>query len=314
MRCSWFLIPLNSLLLLVFSFYPALVERYDALFSFHIAPIKVRLTIGLVFVPAFRWFVNEILDMSIVLLFTMAPLMPPSDGKWTWWLACLWLACVGGFTEELQQLHSSVFHNLDLVGLWGDAIRLILDKLIFLFQVGPGSFQRHTPEWREALKEALRCVKDVLLRALTTTLFHLFDPFPWWRYLKDNMLDLLVRCLCIVSLVLSTSYTEADLLENQYRPAHLVSSGMPELRKDTILGFTVCLLWIRKLKLLLAFRFSGSFVYMIFEMFKVERDAQGGCSSAVGGIGYRDELLQLKHVSTAHRWDNGGIMVVLKGL
>ena len=52
-------------------------RRYQTrLIEFNKAPTEMRVTFGLVFVPAFRWAINEVIDVSVCIAFTTMPMMP----------------------------------------------------------------------------------------------------------------------------------------------------------------------------------------------------------------------------------------------
>ena len=64
--------------------------------------------------------------------------------------------------------------------------------------------------------------------------------------------------LCVVSLVLSDTYTREDY--------DAVNVGF--LHKEAVLGYTVMLLWIRQLRLLQVGRQTGAFYFMLGRMLR----------------------------------------------
>ena len=400
---SWFILPYNLLLLLLFALVPPLGAWYEKIFKFHKATTLMRLTFGLVFVPSFRWLVNEGADLSIAILFSTMNMMPfagsveeggkhfgstPPSGSLDWWLFIyLWLACVGTLLEELGQMRDTIFEDLDVTALWRDTlvvaqqqavallaayipndlpndvrvvanevsadVRMIANEIsssarmaanevssnVHMLPSMPHQFMpsaahrissgppndnspsstllrgrsrlvvtkvghkmpahstaaqaanhaahsatnravhgaqaaKHAAMLKiqaaeaglsEAAREGMdgvRRIRKEFSRALFTTLNCALDPYRYLMYLKDNFLDILVRVLCIASLIMSMMYSD------QRHALHQKPESSLHVHEDVILSFTVLLIWIRKLKVLQVSKLTGAFVYMVFEMLR----------------------------------------------
>jgi hypothetical protein len=118
----------------------------------------MRLVFGLVFNPLFRWSVNELLDLSVVVLFSVMPMMPfhqewdfgeliregrpeerrlhfgsaPPGGIYRVAFVYLWVVCVGSLVLELGQLRDTVFAGLDVEELWQRAGTTIMNKVLYV--------------------------------------------------------------------------------------------------------------------------------------------------------------------------------------
>jgi hypothetical protein len=314
------IISMHCLLLMVFALCPSLGSRYAEWFQFNKATTIVRLKYGLVFVPAFRWFVNEILDLSITIIFSTLPMMPfrassvsiiHSDhaddaihselfGVNSWLFFYLWFACIGAALQELGELHDALFQAQDVVVLWRETLSMLVREVGGIITAAaegaaglvesspPRSANNSRVEVRrtrrlislfetqipgvnttleEASKSALKSAQAVLQgfhHAATTTLKCALDPHSWIRYLQDNLLDVVARCLCITTLVLAMLFSYDDLLRHQ-QPTTRSSMG---ISSESVLSLAVLVLWVRKLKIMMIFRLTGTFVYMVFRMFR----------------------------------------------
>ena len=141
---SWLIVTVHFILLMLFAICPPLSRFYASRFAFHKSSTMMRLVFGLVFNPLFRWSVNELLDLSVVLLFSEMPMMPfhqewdfgeliregrpeerrlhfgsaPPGGIYRVAFVYLWVVCVGSLVLELGQLRDTVFAGLDVEELW----------------------------------------------------------------------------------------------------------------------------------------------------------------------------------------------------
>ena len=81
-------------------------------------------------------------------------------------------------------------------------------------------------------------------------------------YLNDDVLNLIVRMVCVITLAMSSTYSRETHRERE------LPSGEFRETKEVILSFTVLLLWVRKLQALKVCSLTSSFVYMVFQMIK----------------------------------------------
>jgi len=254
----------------------------------------MRLTFGLVFVPSFRWFVNQGVDLSVVLILSTLPMMPfrseageksfsgaPPSGSRDWWLFLYaWGACIGALVQDLGKLHNTLFQGIDVMALWLEFLKTAVGEPTSVWRDGV----EDTHDWlspqsppREGMAakvhslrklahrvgRLLRRMRKLCIHALVVTVQRAVDPFRWQSYMNEHFLDLAARTLSLVSLSLAITYTRARDLQHQMPQ----SDGLLSIKEESVLAFTVVLLWIRQLKVLQVFRLTGWFVYMLFQMF-----------------------------------------------
>ena len=95
-----------------------------------------------------------------------------------------------------------------------------------------------------------------LSRAFYATMRGLFSARRIGYYLRYNSLDLIARILCIISLTLADEYGGGD---------H-ANARVTIMAKESVLSYTVLVLWLRLLKVLSVTSTMGSFVYMLGRM------------------------------------------------
>ena len=91
-----------------------------------------------------------------------------------------------------------------------------------------------------------------------TTLQPIFSASRLQKYLLNDAVELTARVLCLVSLFLAANYTREDY--------ETVKVGM--LHKESILSFTVLLLWIRLVRVMQISSTTGALVYMLNMMIR----------------------------------------------
>jgi len=116
--------------------------------------------------------------------------------------------------------------------------------------------------WKETLTEVLEHIQNGSSQEARNSIQHLmyitatsiFRSDGYIIYLRQNLLDLIVRILCFICLVQAMTYEETNLVEEE---------RMYQIQPEAFLSITATLLWIRKLKVLVVFRTTGSFIYML---------------------------------------------------
>ena len=94
--------------------------------------------------------------------------------------------------------------------------------------------------------------------AVWTTLQPFFASSRLQKYLANDSLELFTRVLCLVSLSLAANYTRDDY--------EAVKVGL--LDKESILSFTVLLLWFRLVRVMQVSSITGALVYMLNMMIR----------------------------------------------
>ena len=212
------------------------------------------------------------------------------EAPWTATDVYMWIHVIGALLEELLNLYHVMFDGLEIGAQWGSVLALfaevavetvheieadlhlrdcahqISSEIARLSSSGnlrpsqgglPGSSQA---QWAQMPRKprTFGAMTAEFVRAVWMTLQAFFSASRLQRYLVNDSLELFTRVLCLVSLILAADYSEEDY----------AAIDLHILHKESILSFTVLLLWIRLVQVMKIFSTTGALVYMLNMMLR----------------------------------------------
>ena len=288
-----FYLPYNLVVMLISSVFPPFSKWYFKRFQLHKLQTHDRLVWGLTFVPCIKYSLSYIGHVVIAYLFTSRKMMPyyrddglddsvplfRGDAPWTTTDVYMWIHVIGALVDELSNLYHVMFDGLEIGAQWASVLALFAEAAAeTVHELGhelhlqdhvssqpscapkapqPSSNSRPKPE-AEGKKHTLSAMAAELAHAVSMTLQALIAPSRLQKYLANDSLELLTRVLCLVSLWLAADYSQKD-----YEAVHVNM-----FHKESILSFTVLLLWIRLVQVMKIFSSTGALVYMLNMMLR----------------------------------------------
>lgn len=178
------------------------------------------------------------------------------------------LYAVGGLIEEVARAYGVFFENLELysklIMLLRAQLSLVMGGVRLLEQTGEVALNTARGAGSNTKIDSIdigtpvKLLQAQLSTTITLALRAVVTPRLWSQYLSSGAIDGFLRALCLVIWFAALRYDEDDYNIAQPTVIH----------GESLLSFTVILLWLRSLQTLEVFQTTGPLVVMLGSIFK----------------------------------------------